>query len=168
MEANVKLAIEILKEAGYDTANLKLRATPFIDDEEKMRDYFKLTESEFMESYSYLTSEEYEATKEAVNKIIEDTRIEYNEIPISEHALDEFSHDFYWHEIADRSQFTIVCLYYGIAYCDIEGEWRADNRFYCFERSCYDHSDVYVYCFDTCFEETNNFFRHFGYELTKI
>ena len=35
----------------------------FIDDQEKMIDFLTLTKEEFLESYSYLTEEEYEATK---------------------------------------------------------------------------------------------------------
>jgi hypothetical protein len=40
----------------------------FIDDEEKMVDFFELTKEEFLESYSYLTEEEYDNTKELVDK----------------------------------------------------------------------------------------------------
>ena len=36
----------------------------FIDDEEKMKDFIKLTKDEFLASYSYLTEEEYKKTKE--------------------------------------------------------------------------------------------------------
>lgn len=42
--------------------------TDFIDDEEKMRDFEELTKEEFLQSYSYLTEEEYELTKEKHNK----------------------------------------------------------------------------------------------------
>lgn len=38
------------------------KITPFVDDGEKMRDFFELTKEEFLESYSYLTEEEYDAT----------------------------------------------------------------------------------------------------------
>lgn len=38
----------------------------FIDDEEKMADYWDLTKEQFLFSYSYLTEEEYEATREIV------------------------------------------------------------------------------------------------------
>jgi hypothetical protein len=38
----------------------------FIDDQEKMVDFFKLTKEEFLNFYSYLTEEEYEATKQDV------------------------------------------------------------------------------------------------------
>ena len=39
----------------------------FIDDKEKMRDFRQLTKEEFLQSYSYLTEEEYDNTKEALN-----------------------------------------------------------------------------------------------------
>ena len=38
----------------------------FINDEEKMMDYWDLTKEQFLFSYSYLTEEEYEATREIV------------------------------------------------------------------------------------------------------
>lgn len=38
----------------------------FIDDDEKMRDFFMLTKDEFLESYSYLKEEDYDATKKLV------------------------------------------------------------------------------------------------------
>lgn len=38
----------------------------FISDQEKMRDYWELTKEEFLFSYSYLTEEEYEETREIV------------------------------------------------------------------------------------------------------
>ncbi len=34
----------------------------FIDDKEKMNDFEKLSKKEFLESYSYLTEEEYDST----------------------------------------------------------------------------------------------------------
>lgn len=36
--------------------------TPFVDDKEKMRDFYILSKREFLASYSYLTEEEYDAT----------------------------------------------------------------------------------------------------------
>lgn len=42
--------------------------TPFVDDGEKMRDFFDLTKEEFLDSYSYLAEEEYDATEEYVKK----------------------------------------------------------------------------------------------------
>ena len=45
---------------------MKLRS--FTDDLEKMRDFYILSKSEFLESYSYLTEKEYDLTmKEVVN-----------------------------------------------------------------------------------------------------
>lgn len=42
-----------------------LRYKPnFIHDEEKMSDFFYLSKKEFLSSYSYLTEEEYDNTKE--------------------------------------------------------------------------------------------------------
>ena len=40
----------------------------FIDDKEKMRDFYILSKQEFLQSYSYLTESEYDLTvKEASN-----------------------------------------------------------------------------------------------------
>ena len=41
----------------------------FLDDEEKMRDFYLLSKEEFLASYSYLTEEEYEATKRDLEEI---------------------------------------------------------------------------------------------------
>ena len=38
----------------------------FLDDEDKMQDYFKLTKDEFLKSYSYLKEEDYDATTKAL------------------------------------------------------------------------------------------------------
>lgn len=40
----------------------------FIQDDEKMRDFFILTKDEFLSSYSYLKEEDYDQTKEIVDK----------------------------------------------------------------------------------------------------
>lgn len=40
----------------------------FLDDEDKMRDYFELTKGEFLKSYSYLTEDDYDATTKALEK----------------------------------------------------------------------------------------------------
>lgn len=45
-----------------------IKITPFIDDGEKMRDFFALTKEKFLDSYSYLTEEEYDATTEYVKE----------------------------------------------------------------------------------------------------
>lgn len=39
----------------------------FTDDKEKMRDFKLLTRTEFLSSYSYLTEEEYDLTKQKEN-----------------------------------------------------------------------------------------------------
>lgn len=42
----------------------------FIDDADKLRDFFKLTKDEFLSSYSYLTEGDYEVTRdEIINKV---------------------------------------------------------------------------------------------------
>lgn len=45
------------------------KAHGFLDDKEKMADFFMLTKNEFLKSYSYLTEEEYDATVEDVKKV---------------------------------------------------------------------------------------------------
>lgn len=50
------------------TNNDREHITPFVDDGEKMRDFFALTKEEFLDSYSYLTEEEYDATTEYVKE----------------------------------------------------------------------------------------------------
>ena len=45
-----------------------IKITPFVDDGEKMRDFFILTKEEFLDFYSYLTEEEYAATAEYVKE----------------------------------------------------------------------------------------------------
>lgn len=43
----------------------------FIDDGEKMYDFFTLSKEEFLESYSYLTEEEWESTRSWVQTAAE-------------------------------------------------------------------------------------------------
>ena len=38
---------------------MDIEFTDFCDDEEKMVDFFQLSKEEFLESYSYMTEEEY-------------------------------------------------------------------------------------------------------------
>ena len=45
-----------------------IKAASFINDEEKMRDFKELSKEEFLESYSYLTEEEYDLTAKDVAK----------------------------------------------------------------------------------------------------
>jgi len=46
----------------------------FISDAEKMRDFKELSKEEFLQSYSYLTEEEYDNTKEIYTKSFVKTR----------------------------------------------------------------------------------------------
>lgn len=43
-------------------------STDFVDDLEKMKDFFKITKEEFLDSYSYVNESEYDATAEKVTK----------------------------------------------------------------------------------------------------
>lgn len=56
MPVDMQLTMDELEEFSISMA------TPFTDDEEKMADFVRLSKGEFLESYSYLTDEEYEAT----------------------------------------------------------------------------------------------------------
>ena len=49
----------------------------FVNDDEVMRDFFKLTKEEFLNSYSYLSEQDYDATKQKVDngKILEITLV---------------------------------------------------------------------------------------------
>lgn len=49
-----------------------MESLPFTDDEEKMVDFMNLTKEEFLESYSYLTETEYDATVKDVMKRMEE------------------------------------------------------------------------------------------------
>lgn len=59
-------------------------ACDFIDDYEKMDDFFNLTESEFLNSYSYLPKADYDLTLEIVSNMTDEevkglkSRIESN------------------------------------------------------------------------------------------
>lgn len=46
----------------------------FLDDQEKMADLFELSRDEFLQSYSYLTEEEYDATIEKATKLLNERR----------------------------------------------------------------------------------------------
>ena len=45
-----------------------IKISQFVNDGEKMRDFFDLTKEEFLDSYSYLTEEEYDATAKYVKE----------------------------------------------------------------------------------------------------
>lgn len=51
----------IVVNGGFTDAN-------FLDDKEKMRDFYELTKEEFLLSYSYLTEEEYDNTARLVGR----------------------------------------------------------------------------------------------------
>ena len=55
-------------------------ATHFCDDEEKMADFNKLTKEEFLDSYSYLTEEEYQLTMNQVKLLQEEKDVSKNNI----------------------------------------------------------------------------------------
>ena len=65
-----ELMVQCLNYAyGPERRNVKsVVLTDFSDDAEKMRDFNELSKEEFLVSYSYLTDEEYEATKDVVSQ----------------------------------------------------------------------------------------------------
>ena len=65
-----------LREKGYYVCNIP--ATDFTDDEEKMKDFYKLTKDEFLDSYSYLTEQEYELTMNQVKLLQEERNVSKN------------------------------------------------------------------------------------------
>ena len=56
--------------------------TPFIDDEEKMKDFYILSKDEFLASYSYLTEEEYDATYREVYGNKEGIKLQKFKLPV--------------------------------------------------------------------------------------
>ena len=62
-------------DAEEDEPDLGPMPSGFIDDQEKMRDFFYLTKDEFLASYSYLTEEEYDDTLRYVRYIQEGRRM---------------------------------------------------------------------------------------------
>lgn len=48
------------------TGDVKVSGISFIDDADKLRDFFKLTKDEFLASYSYLTEGDYDTTREEI------------------------------------------------------------------------------------------------------
>ena len=65
-----------LREKGHYVCNIP--ATDFTDDEEKMADFNKLTKQEFLDSYSYLTEQEYELTMNQVKLLQEEKDVSKN------------------------------------------------------------------------------------------
>lgn len=58
----------------------------FIDDKEKMNDFKNLSKNEFLKSYSYLTEEEYDNTKEIYNSLLDKVK-SYDETKIKQEEL---------------------------------------------------------------------------------
>ena len=48
---------------------VNIKYTDITDDEEKMKDFHLLSKERFLESYSYLTEEEYDLTLKKVNDL---------------------------------------------------------------------------------------------------
>ena len=68
----------------------------FIDDKEKMKDFFELSKKEFLNSYSYLTEEEYFQTVKELWNSLED-------VPVVHSCLDTdwyvFNKGYYIYDI---------------------------------------------------------------------
>jgi hypothetical protein len=60
--------IEEIKQCPQYQEHL-LKKNTFIDDSEKMSDFFLMSKKEFLDSYSYLDEEEYDATKKHVDSL---------------------------------------------------------------------------------------------------
>lgn len=58
--------------ASFDIDERKILRKIFINDIAKMADFKMLTEEEFLESYSYLTEDDYEATRLYFNWLMTD------------------------------------------------------------------------------------------------
>ena len=54
---------------------MKKITTPFIDDIEKMKDFYTLSKEEFLKSYSYLKEEDYNATMKHVKSQAPESRL---------------------------------------------------------------------------------------------
>tara|TARA_Y100000361_G_scaffold91038_1_gene81097 strand:- start:242 stop:577 length:336 start_codon:yes stop_codon:yes gene_type:complete len=109
-----------------------MKFTDFTDDEEKMKDFLVLDKKRFLEMYSYLTEEEYNLTKNKLNKqkqigggmktfnitFVEETK---SQVRIKAETLEKAkeivnSGDFSGDEIIDRDHFEITDA------CEDEGE----------------------------------------------
>ena len=70
LEDNLLINREFLEEERIKDLEEQIRAVKFngsfIDDQEKMIDFFTITKEEFLNFYSYITREEYEATAQDV------------------------------------------------------------------------------------------------------
>ena len=89
--------------------------TSFIDDEEKMRDFRKITKEEFLESYSYITEAEYEMTeKEAFCLTVPELDIDVD--------MRKIDH------IAVQTPDNKLIFYYSKNSNDIERAWESDDN----------------------------------------
>lgn len=135
----------------------------FINDKEKMRDYFSLSKREFLESYSYLTEEEYDMTAKEVSDIIANTKIDYDGCPITDHDIGSDTYTFNWHRISCVKEWIILGMYYGF------GSVTHHNKvlgIVCFETEEYcGRKSSWVYPLSQCIEETKDFYKTFGYDL---
>jgi len=75
-EDSVKMTLAERANKGEYVCNIP--ATHFCDDEEKMADFNKLTKQEFLDSYSYLTEEEYQLTMNQVKLLQEEKDVSKN------------------------------------------------------------------------------------------
>ena len=75
-EESVNMTLAERASKGHYVCNIP--ATHFCDDEEKMADFNKLTKQEFLDSYSYLTEEEYQLTMNQVKLLQEERDVSKN------------------------------------------------------------------------------------------
>tara|TARA_B100001939_G_scaffold287081_1_gene257485 strand:+ start:184 stop:720 length:537 start_codon:yes stop_codon:yes gene_type:complete len=75
-EESVNMTLADRAKKGHYVCNIP--ATDFTDDEEKMADFHRLTKQEFLDSYSYLTEEEYNLTMNQIRLLQEEKDISKN------------------------------------------------------------------------------------------
>lgn len=82
--AMMDLVANHISEVDLDTmyrSDVQKEILHFLSDEDKMRDFKELTKEEFLQSYSYLTEEEYDATAKEVAQKIADFYKEHTDEP---------------------------------------------------------------------------------------
>lgn len=92
----------------------------FVSDYDKMRDFEILTKDEFLNSYSYLTEEEYDATQSYLNWIKEKENRANDWIPVSSGEYPEDN---------ESVQVTYIGCIDGIPYCEAFA-YRRDGKWY--------------------------------------
>lgn len=156
---------EIHSISDVKVTEIKQQLCSFIDDEEKMRDYFSLPKREFLESYSYLTEEEYDMTAKEVSDLIASTKIDYDGCPITDYNVDFDIYTFNWHKVSCDKEWVILGMYYGL---DQQFDHRTILGIVCYEtEEYYGGKFSYVYPLSQCIEETKDFYKKFGYDLIK-